>query len=93
MPGILKYVPMSGYSHERGLQVETVIRGKIAAVIPKGDAGLKIVIFLITLILIFILSFALGRYPVPPGQLLEVLAARVLPLEPNWCDTVETVIF
>lgn len=73
--------------------METVTKHKIAEVESKRDAGWKIIILLITLILIFILSFALGRYPVPPGQLLEVLAARVLPLEPNWCDTVETVIF
>lgn len=73
--------------------METVTKHKIAKVESKRDAGWKIIILLIMLILIFILSFALGRYPVPPGQLLEVLAARVLPLEPTWNATVETVIF
>ncbi len=61
--------------------METVLKHKIGEVETKRNSGCKIIILLITLILIFILSFALGRYPVPPGQLLEVLAARVLPLE------------
>ena len=73
--------------------METSIERRIVEAEMKRDAGWKIVMLLFTLILIFILSFALGRYPVPPGQLLEVLAARVLPLQPTWCDTVETVYF
>lgn len=57
------------------------------------NSGWGIIILFISLLFIFILSFTLGRYPVAPGQLLAVLAARVLPLEPNWSTTVETVIF
>ncbi|MBP8819004.1 MAG: iron ABC transporter permease, partial [Syntrophomonadaceae bacterium] len=67
--------------------METVVQRRISEIVTKRDAGWKIIILLLTLILIFILSFALGRYPVPPGQLLEVLAARVLPLEPTWNAT------
>ncbi|MGI5880652.1 MAG: FecCD family ABC transporter permease [Syntrophomonadaceae bacterium] len=73
--------------------METIKSHKIAGVIQTMGAGWKIIILLFTLILIFILSFALGRYPVPPGQLLEVLASRIIPLEPTWNATVETVIF
>ncbi|MDD4627237.1 MAG: iron chelate uptake ABC transporter family permease subunit, partial [Syntrophomonas sp.] len=73
--------------------MEAVTKHKIVEMETKRGSGWKITILLITLALIFILSFALGRYPVPPGQLLEVLAARVLPLEPTWNATVETVIF
>ncbi len=73
--------------------METIKSHKIAGVIQTRGAGWKIIILLFTLILIFILSFALGRYPVPPGQLLEVLASRIIPLEPTWNATVETVIF
>jgi len=68
------------------------IKPKIAA-IERTDNTWRIGILLILVLLIFILSFVLGRYSVPPGQLLEVLAARVLPLEQSWSDTVETVIF
>lgn len=73
--------------------MEAATKHKIVEMETKRGSGWKLIILLITLMLVFILSFALGRYPVPPGQLLEVLAARVLPLEPTWNATVETVIF
>jgi len=73
--------------------VEAVTKHKIVEMETKRGSGWKITILLITLALIFILSFALGRYPVPPGQLLEVLASRVFPIEAHWNATVETVIF
>ncbi len=66
---------------------------KSAGVIENRGAGWKIIILLFTLIFIFIFSFALGRYPVPPGQLLEVLASQIITMEPTWNVTVETVIF
>ncbi|NLT20578.1 MAG: iron ABC transporter permease [Syntrophomonadaceae bacterium] len=61
--------------------------------IENRGAGWKIIILLFTLIFIFIFSFALGRYPVPPGQLLQVLASQIITMEPTWNVTVETVIF
>lgn len=42
---------------------------------------------------IFVLSFALGRYPVSPGQLINVLAAQVLPFQHGWDPTIDTVVF
>ena len=66
---------------------------KSAGVIENRGAGWKIIILLFTLIFIFIFSFALGRYPVPLGQLLEVLASQIITMEPTWNVTVETVIF
>jgi iron complex transport system permease protein len=39
------------------------------------------------------LSFFLGRYPIEPATLVRVLASRILPIKPDWPDTVETVIF
>lgn len=66
---------------------------KSAGVIENRGGGWKIIILLFTLIFIFIFSFALGRYPVPPGQLLEVLASQIITMEPTWNVTVETVIF
>ena len=54
----------------------------------------KLLLLIAVLVIIFILSFVLGRYPVPPGQLLSVLAARVFSGIPQtWSPTVETVIF
>lgn len=43
--------------------------------------------------LLFIISFTLGRYPVSPDLLLNVLAAKLLPLQHTWPDTVDTVVF
>jgi iron complex transport system permease protein len=59
----------------------------------RRDASWKIIILLFVLLINFIFSFALGRYPVAPGELLRVLIAQVVPLEATWNDTVETVIF
>lgn len=70
-----------------------VIKREIATIVNNRGHTWRIIVLLVLLIIIFIFSFALGRYPVPPGQLLEVLAAQVFTLEQNWCPTVETVIF
>jgi iron complex transport system permease protein len=53
-----------------------------------------IVILLIALpIAAACLSFFLGRFPIAPATLVRVLASRILPIQPDWPDTVETVIF
>ncbi|WP_011392937.1 FecCD family ABC transporter permease [Neomoorella thermoacetica] len=44
-------------------------------------------------LLVFLLSFPLGRYTISPGQLLTILAAKVFPIEPTWPATMETVVF
>ena len=41
----------------------------------------------------FFISLFLGRYPIPPWTVIRVLIAQVLPVESNWPDAVETVIF
>ncbi|MGI6434713.1 MAG: FecCD family ABC transporter permease [Syntrophomonadaceae bacterium] len=69
------------------------IRHTITDIEKPWNTGWGIMILFVSLILIFFLSFILGRYPVAPGQLLAVLVARVFPVEPNWSATVETVIF
>lgn len=54
----------------------------------------KLLPLLLVLVLIFILSFALGRYPVSPLELVSVLAERFFSGIPVfWEDTVETVVF
>ncbi len=59
----------------------------------RKDTSGKIVILLLVLVLIFILSVVLGRYPVSPSELLQALIAQVVPLEVNVNNTAETVIF
>jgi len=40
-----------------------------------------------------LVSFALGRYPIPPGELLSMLASRFLPIRPTWPAQMEAVLF
>ena len=40
-----------------------------------------------------VVSFMLGRYPVQPGELIGILASRVLPMKPFWQETAELVVF
>lgn len=44
-------------------------------------------------LLVFLFSFPLGRYSIPLGQLLNIMAAKVLPITPTWPSTMETVVF
>lgn len=44
-------------------------------------------------ILLFLVSFALGRYPISPNQLITVLVAKLVNLDHTWPDTIDTVIF
>lgn len=50
-------------------------------------------IFLIVLIIIFLISLTIGRFPIPVKTLLEVLISKVITLNKNWDKTLETVIF
>lgn len=45
------------------------------------------------LALMFFLSFAVGRYPVPPGDILTLVAARVLNIPHDLPPVLETVVF
>ncbi|PAQ13161.1 ABC transporter permease [Bacillaceae bacterium SAOS 7] len=59
----------------------------------KKQHHLKLIGLTIFLIVCFIVSFSLGRYPVTPEELLKVLASQVIPLETTWEAEVETIIF
>jgi len=47
---------------------------------------------LIILAVVFVLSFAVGRYPVPAGDVLKILLSRVIPVHKAWADIEATVI-
>lgn len=52
-----------------------------------------ILLFLsILLLLVFSLSFFVGRYAIPPQTVWRIILARILPIEPDWEGTLETVI-
>lgn len=38
-------------------------------------------------------SIGIGRYPVPPGEVIRIILSRVIPIEKTWIDTLETVVF
>ena len=44
-------------------------------------------------LLVFIVSFTLGRYPVSLHQLLLSLASQLLPIRHTWSPTIDTVIY
>lgn len=46
----------------------------------------------LALLVVIVVSFALGRYPVPPGTVLAVLAGKLLPLAQTWSTETEAVV-
>ena len=44
------------------------------------------------LMVLFILSFAIGRYPISPGDVVKILASHVLPIDHTWPDILDTVV-
>ncbi|SHD76385.1 FecCD family ABC transporter permease [Schnuerera ultunensis] len=45
------------------------------------------------LIFVFLLSFAIGRYPIDMETLIKVLLSKVFTIDKTWSDTVETIVF
>jgi iron complex transport system permease protein len=47
----------------------------------------------IILVLLFVLSFALGRYPISPVNVVKILLSHVLPITHTWPDIMDTVVY
>jgi iron complex transport system permease protein len=47
----------------------------------------------IILILIIIISFFLGRYPINPGELFGIIFSKIFPIDHFWTDQMETILF
>ncbi|MFA7216230.1 MAG: iron chelate uptake ABC transporter family permease subunit, partial [Bacillota bacterium] len=62
--------------------------------IEKKPSKLKWALMAAFPIFLFTISLFLGRYSVPPNQVICVLGQRLfsLPIETFWTDTVETVV-
>ncbi|MFC1910651.1 FecCD family ABC transporter permease [Chloroflexota bacterium] len=61
--------------------------------IVRSNSGLSVIIVAALLLLVlFFLSFALGRYQISPIEVIKVLLSRVIPIEQTWPDMVETVM-
>lgn len=51
-------------------------------------------LFILGLLLfaLIVASFGIGRYPVPPDTALAILAAKILPIAPDWPPEIEAVV-
>ncbi|MCL1834784.1 MAG: iron ABC transporter permease [Oscillospiraceae bacterium] len=60
----------------------------------KAEKGrIYIAAFAVIFAAVFILSFAIGKYPVAPGELLRVLFGKITGAAKTWTDEAELVIF
>lgn len=59
----------------------------------KKENHIKFLILSLFLIFCFLISFALGKYPISPLELIKVLSSKVITLQTTWSSEVETVIF
>lgn len=71
--------------------VEKVTQNRNLLLHPKRDT----VMFLLILvpILIFLLSFSIGRYAITPKDLVYIFYAKIMGLNQNWSETIDTVVF
>lgn len=53
----------------------------------------KFIILFVLFIACFLISFAVGKYPVSPVELIKVILSRFIDITPTWAPEVETVIF
>lgn len=55
----------------------------------------KLILFSLTVILIILIliSFALGKYPIEPSQVVGILFSKVLNINQFWTDSMETIFF
>ena len=69
------------------------VSGKNAPVRRKRTANLILLGLGILVIVLAILSFLVGRYPISPDKVVAMLADRVIPIDPFWTDQEETIFF
>lgn len=66
------------------------------ALIRNETAGLKeksTMLFLVILpLVLFVISFSMGRYPINPYQVIKIIAGSIFPIEHNWPAVLDTVI-
>ncbi len=54
---------------------------------------LTIIAMAVALVAGVLLSFALGRYPISPGETVGILLSRLFPIQPFWTERMATVLF
>ena len=58
----------------------------------KHNQSIAVVSFVFIYILIFILSFSFGRYPVDPITLIKILLSKIFPIQQTWSRQAEIVV-
>lgn len=53
----------------------------------------KLVVMITILTCLVIMSFMLGRYPISPGIVFDIITAKIFNIPKTWSDTMETVVF
>ncbi len=56
------------------------------------NSGQVILLLAVLLLMVFLVSFSLGRYGVPLSQVVKILIDRVIPLNQTWTSEMETVV-
>lgn len=60
---------------------------------PLKYIKIRITSLVLVFILCFFISFAIGRYPISPGELIKILLSKILPMERTWPVAMETILF
>jgi iron complex transport system permease protein len=60
--------------------------------VARPRATLTALLLVLLPVVIFLLSFLIGRYPVPPLTVIRVIAAQILPVTPDWPAVVGSVV-
>jgi iron complex transport system permease protein len=50
------------------------------------------IVLAIVLAVLFIISFAIGRYPISPVNVVKILMSHILPLQHTWPDILNTIV-
>lgn len=59
----------------------------------EGRRGLLFICILaVVLLALVLLSFGLGRYAVPPAEVIRILLSRIFPVTPSWTEQMETAV-
>lgn len=53
----------------------------------------RLTLLIIIFVFCFFISFALGRYPIKPNELIKILLSRIFPLKQTWPKEMETILF
>lgn len=65
------------------------MRGRI---LERKNTNLLIALFVLLYIFAFIISFALGRFPVKPLTLIKILLSKILPIARTWTNQEEIIV-